>query len=236
MSLSGYGGYAYGVTQAAALARALGEPAVSVLELGVAGGQGLLELERLALAAQGTAVAVTGFDLGTGLPEPADYRDLPYVWRGGFFAMDERRLRASLRFAELRLGDIAVTAGEFLAEGGPPVGFAAFDLDYCSSTLAAMRALLGGPAGRFLPRVLCYFDDTVGPHEEMHCEFTGALAAIGEFNAGSAARKVGRLSGLRYKPGVPDAAWTEGMYVAHLFDHPRYCDYVHPGDDRQLPL
>ena len=228
--------YAYGVGQAAALARALGEPAITVLELGVAGGAGLLELEHLAASETRVNVHAVGFDRGTGMPAPVDYRDLPYVWRAGHYAMDETALRRRLTSAELRAGDVAGTLPRFLAEGPPPVGFIVFDLDYYSSTAAALAALATAPVGRFLPRVLCYFDDTVGPNEELHSEFTGELLAITEFNDASLRRKVAPVHGLGTKPGINGAQWAQGMHALHLFDHPRYCDYVHPEPDRQLPL
>ena len=55
--------YAYGVLQAAFLGAAMSENAVSALELGVAGGNGLVELERLATEISvdfGLEIAVAG--------------------------------------------------------------------------------------------------------------------------------------------------------------------------------
>jgi hypothetical protein len=231
--------YGYGLLQAAFLAQRLGVPAFSALELGVAGGNGLMALERLAAdigRRHGLTAAITGFDLGTGMPPPLDYRDSPYAWQPGFFAMDEELLRSRLTAAELVLGHIAATGRAFLARQPPPVGFISFDLDYYSSTAAAMTALLEAQPERYLPRVLCYFDDTVGPHEELHCEFTGELLAISEFNQRHADRKLARINGLGRKlAGIGDW-WVEGIYVLHLFGHPRYNDYVYPDPDRQFPL
>ena len=59
--------YAYGVYSAADLARRVGLDAVQVIEFGVAGGQGLLALEKISsLAARhfGMRIHVTGFDSG----------------------------------------------------------------------------------------------------------------------------------------------------------------------------
>lgn len=236
---NGFPQYAYGLLQAAFLAGALNQPAVSALELGVAGGNGLMELERLAarIGAEGAPqIDVTGFDLGSGMPTPVDHRDLPWMWSAGFFKMDEELLRSNLRTARLVIGDIAETGPRFLAGEPAPIGFISFDLDYYSSTTAAFAALLDAPADRFLPRVLCYFDDTVGPHEELHCEFSGELLAIAEFNSAHPNRKIAKVNGLRPKmPEITDA-WVEGIYVLHLFDHPQYNSYVHPERDRQFPL
>ena len=228
----GYEPYAYGFDQAARLARTLGEPSFAIAELGVAGGNGLAALERLA-SGQDMPVTVTGFDTGTGLPAPVDYRDLPYLWRGGHFGMNQAALRECTD-AELVLGDVGETAPAWLARQVLPVGFLAFDLDYYSSTTRALSGLLTGPPERYLPRVWCYFDDTVGGDEEIHSEHTGVLAAIAEFNAAHTGRKLAQPNGLRWKLGGTPAAWVEGMYVLHLFTHPRYCEYLHDGRDRQV--
>src|SRR5258708_12883883 len=82
--------YAYGTFHAARQAHALGLGAITVIEVGVAGGRGLLALESHARAVEGLLgikIDVFGFDLGSGLPEPRDYRDMPYVWRSAFFAV-----------------------------------------------------------------------------------------------------------------------------------------------------
>lgn len=230
--------YGYGIVQAVALARALGHARMRAVELGVAGGNGLLaleELSRLHSAPSGVEIGVTGVDLGTGMPQPIDYRDMPYVWQRSFFRMDEALLRRRLTTAELVVGDVAVVGPELLKKR-EPLGFIAFDLDYYSSTSRAMASLLTGPADAYLPRVICYFDDTVGPHHEMHSELTGELLAIKEFNANHSQRKLTKLNGLRYKVLPNDGPWVEGIYVLHLLDHPRYCDYIYPVADRQLPL
>jgi len=230
--------YGYGVVQAAALAARLQIPAVSVLELGVAGGNGLVRLQQLSreYGPAGVRLDVCGFDRGSGMPTPVDYRDTPCIWQPGFFQMDEVALRQRLVEAELLLGDIAEIGPRFLAADPAPVGFISFDLDYYSSTSAAMAALLDGASERYLPRVVCYFDDTVGPHHEMHSPFTGELLAIEEFNAASENRKIAPIRGLRYKLSPHDGAWMPGMHVLHLFDHPRYNDYIYPVADRQFPL
>lgn len=231
--------YAYGMLMATRLASALGVDRISVLELGVAGGNGLLEMERLAVVLEnyyGVALDVFGFDLETGMPPPLDYRDSPYAWQGGFFRMDQEALRKRLMRAELLLGDIGDTGPPFLASLSSPIGFVSFDLDYYSSTLAAFGALLTGSEERYLPRVLSYFDDTVGPHDELHSEFTGELLAISEFNATHADRKIAKINGLAAKLHPMVGQWIEGIHVAHLFDHRMYSRYVYPEADRQFPL
>jgi hypothetical protein len=175
--------YGYGLHQAARQADALGMSTISAFELGVAGGNGLITLESLAAevtAVTGVQIEVYGFDAGGGMPNPVDYRDLPYVWQPGFFAMDADALRARLQRARLVLGDVRETIPTFVERGTfAPVGFISFDLDYHSSTVHAFE-LLDVPPELRLPRVLCYFDDVIGDDWELHSPYTGELAAIAD--------------------------------------------------------
>jgi len=217
--------YLWPLIHATHAARALGIPKITAIEFGVAGGNGLLALERAAAAAtdlSGTDVEIVGFDTGGGMPAPSDPRDAPFLIEPSYFEMDEAALRARLRSAQLVLGPVAETVPEWAAGGHAPIGFIAFDLDYYSSTLAAFGVLQGDPV-RMLPRVPCYFDDLFGYG---WTDFMGVRAAIDEFNAANAQRKIGKIHGLRFE--LPAAEfhkpWHEKIYLAHLFDHPRYAD------------
>jgi hypothetical protein len=78
--------YGYCVYQAALLAKKMNYQRISVLEFGVAGGQGLLNLEYQARQVEellSIQIDIYGFDTGEGLPKPSDYRDLPYHWKEG---------------------------------------------------------------------------------------------------------------------------------------------------------
>ena len=218
--------YTWSVLHAASIAARTGRERVSVLEFGVAGGNGLIALERAALAAErelGVSIEVYGFDTGEGLPEPRGNLDAPFLMDRGDFPMDRERLEARLSRAKLVLGDVRDTIPSFLDQGAAAeVGFISFDLDYHSSTEDALAILLAG-ADRLLPRVLCYFDDT---HGYPWGEFNGALLAIAEYNAAPSERRLARLEGLRYLlPRTElEQRWPDAMYVAHAFDHPRYAE------------
>jgi hypothetical protein len=217
--------YGYSVYQAAQLARKLGHPRISAIEFGVAGGNGLIALERHAKQVEketGVAVSIYGFDTGAGMPAPTDYRDLPYMWQEGYFAMDPAQLRARLTSAQLVLGPVEHTVAGFVAQHQPaPIGFISFDLDYYSSTVAALR-LLEADHRYFLPRVVCYLDDISGDIDYAYNEFTGELLAVKEFNDTHADIKVSRVHGLRYaKPHIP-RSWHDQIFVAHRFTHPDY--------------
>jgi hypothetical protein len=193
------------------------------MEFGVAGGNGLVALEIAADHAErrlGTRVEVAGFDTGSGLPPPLDERDTPYVHHEGDFPMDEPALRARLQRADLVLGLVRDSVRDFVASGPPPIGFLAFDLDYYSSTMDAL-SLFEGDSSVFMPRVLCYFDDVLG---YPWAEFNGERLAINEFNQANTSRRISRIHALRYMLPRSElhAAWPDAMYVAHVFDHPRY--------------
>jgi hypothetical protein len=220
--------YAYGVQQGALLAKALGIPRISVIEFGVAGGNGLIELEKVAAAASaaiGVGIDVYGFDRGEGLPNAPDYRDLPYTWQKGFFKMDVPALKARLTTAQLVLGDIGDTLPKFLSRGDiAPVGFIADDLDYYSSTVDCLK-IFDAEDEKLLPRVLCYFDDIVGEEHVLQNDEVGELLAVREFNEAHANTKIKPINGLATKRAVP-AAWTESMFAMHRFNHKLYNRYV----------
>lgn len=110
----------------------------------------------------------------------------------------------------------------FLARAPAPIGFVSWDLDYYSSTIAAFQ-LLEAAADVLLPRIVSYFDDIMGLTFGDH---VGERTAITEFNATHLARKVSPIYGLRFTLPWPvsESQWSEMMYLAHLFDHPRFGD------------
>lgn len=226
--------YAFGVLHAAQEAKALGYSAVTVTEFGVAGGNGLMALENHARAVEtevGIRIDVVGFDSGAGLTPPSDYRDAPFLWAQGDFAMDEEGLRSRLTKATLVLGDVRSTVKEYMAsrDGSSPVGFAAFDLDLWSSTVGAFDVFRGEAQG-CLPRVWCYFDDIVTMIDDI-----GVPLAISDFNREDAPRRIRHPWMLRNN--VPfQAPWADQMFQAHLFDHPAYVRMVAAPSDRELPL
>lgn len=225
-----YPAYGYGTYQAALQARALGIGGISVIEFGVAEGDGLLMLEYIAEAVSkelDIKIDVYGFDRGAGLPLPVDYRDLPYLWQPGFFAMDVEKVRKRLRTASLIIGDVCETVPNFIEQERPsPIGFVAFDLDYYSSTMEAFRLFEAG-SNFFLPRVFCYFDDCIGSDREIHSQYTGELLAIVEFNGRYSDRKIAKIHGLTYKRPIP-SGWNDKMFVFHYFSHSLYENYISP--------
>jgi hypothetical protein len=219
--------YGYCVYHAAALARKLGYPRISVIEFGVAGGNGLLNLEyhaqRIAVLF-GIDIEIYGFDTGHGLPASADYRDLPYHWQEGFYSMDIPGLTKRLHKARLVLGDVKSTAQTFFSEYAPaPIGAMMHDLDYYSSTINALKILDGG-MDHFLPRTFCYFDDIIGGDVELYSDYTGERLAINEFNKTHEYIKIANpyhlLCGRVVEP------WHHQIRICHFLQHERYGAFV----------
>jgi hypothetical protein len=210
--------YLIGVLHAARRAIREGVGAISVIEFGVAGGNGLLALEREAEAVEeelGVSIKVYGFDNGpAGLPSfIGDHRDHPDKWKPGDFPMDEPLLRSKLGpRSTLILGNVEETVPRFFDDPTvPPVGFVAFDLDLYSSTAHALR-VLSMPGRRTLDHVPLYFDDT--EHSISH-RFAGELLAIDEFNRANDHVKIDLWRGIAGARPFPEASFLRKMYMAH---------------------
>jgi hypothetical protein len=229
--------YLWSLLHCARIARALRVPRISVLELGVAGGSGLVALEEGATSVSailGVSIEVHGFDTGKGLPPPLDHRDAPYLVAAGQFQMDVEALRARLRSARLHIGPVRDTIPAFQELDAAPVAFAALDLDYYSSSRDALR-LFEAPPERLMPRVLVYVDDALGyPWGESN----GVRLAIREFNERHGHRVLDRIEGLKYTlpASERDRRWAQSMWVAHVHDHPRYAEDEDVSFGSSLPL
>jgi len=210
--------YLLGVLTGAQQALKQGQKEMSAIEFGVAGGRGLLALEREAAAVEaalGVRIKVYGFDMGsTGLPSfVGDHRDHPDRWKPGDYPMDEAKLRARLtNRTTLILGNVRDTVPAFFntANAGA-LGFVSFDLDLFSSTRDALM-LFTSPEKRMLWHVPLYFDDigTLSSHR-----FAGELLAIEEFNAAEFTVKIDQWRGVKWKRPFPEAAFLDKLYVAH---------------------
>ena len=224
--------FAQGVLQAAEMAARLRIPAIAIAEFGVAHGDGLVALEQIAREVEQetkVGIQIYGFDTGEGMPEETGYRDLPYIWRKSMYKMDvasvERRLTSR---SKLVLGNVRDTVPLWLKSQAAPLGFISFDMDFYSSTVDALQ-IFEGPDERFLPRVLCYFDDIHSASMQYHCKDVGELAAIEDFN--SAPNRNHRIRPINgFKRGLLwEPEWADSMLMYHRFDHARYNDYVGGG-------
>ena len=142
----------------------------------------------------GLGVDVYGFDTGTGLPKPEDYRDLPNLYTESSFRMDVEGLKKRLKKAQLILGLVEHTVKKLIDSRAAPVAFVSIDLDYYSSTMQALK-LLEADQARLLPRIHFYFDDIMGL---TFSEYNGERLAIADFNASHTMRKISPIYGLRH--------------------------------------
>ena len=210
--------YLLGVLGAADEARAQGVPRISVLELGVAGGNGLVALQNFAAKVEadtGVGISVFGFDAGGGISTAptGDYRDHPDRYQQGDFPMDEARLRARLSDrTTLILGDVAETLPRSAADTlSDSLGFVAVDIVLYSSTKNALNALFG-KRRNILLRVPLYLDDINGFWTH---RWAGELLAVEKFNRGHSGVKIDVWHRpFRTRP-FPEEEWVQKMYVAH---------------------
>lgn len=214
--------YAFPILYAADLASRHGIRRLTLIEFGVANGDGLRNMCRIAnrtTKATGVEFNVVGFDTGMGMPPPIDYRDLPEVWHAGMYKMNQAAVQSSLpNSARLILGDVKQTVPAALSEitADAPIGFIALDVDYYSSAKSAL-AIFNGKPEQYLPLVSLYLDDI----DADYCTpWTGELLAVNEFNQQSDTRKIAPFTLLRSKRIFKNTQWIDRMYAAHIHDHP----------------
>lgn len=191
---------------------------ISVIEFGVAGGNGLVALQSEAEAVEretGIGIKVYGFDAGPqGLPSfIGDYRDHPDAWQPGDYPMDESALRSRLTDrTTFILGNVRDTVpGFFKNFQPPPIGFVSIDLDLYSSTREALQ-IFRLQDKRMLWHVPVYFDDI---EFLFNHKFAGELFAIDEFNEDSAQVKIDKWYGVSIGRPFPERPFLEKLYVAH---------------------
>ena len=222
--------YAYCMYHAADLAARLGISKISILEFGVAGGNGLVALERIAAGMRAERklpvdFEIYGFDTGQGMPPPEGAEDLPYWFRESQYHMDESGLRERLTEASLEIGNVRDTVPAFLARGtAAPIGAVLIDVDYWSSTIDCLRIFdCEEIAARFLPRVHVYLDDILGQQLEMYGPFNGMLKAVNDFNDTHDDKKIHLNQNLLTHGHLE---YRYQIYYAHLFQHPDYATYI----------
>ena len=224
-----YPPYAYGMYCSALQARALGQSTITALKFGVAAGQGLLQMESYAdqiKDALGVEFNIYGFDLGTGLPKSDDYRDQIYFWQEGDFRQDRDLLKQKLKNAEVIYGDVKDTVAKFFSNRAlAPIGFIAFDLDFFSSTQAALL-IFNSNEKNYLPRVECYFDDVNSSELLCASSETGVLRAISMFNEENKKKKILKKEGVEAFRRFPCPGWNNSMFIFHNFLHTSYNKHI----------
>ena len=230
--------YGWCTYYAAKEARALGYKSMTVVEFGVAGGNGLVNLcqhKRDIQKELGIEILVVGFDSGTGLPASQDSRDLLYFWPSGSFEMDRAALEKCIAGqADLVLGDVATTVESWRPREDAPLGAIMFDLDFYTSTMAAFGVLL---QSNILPRVWCYFDDIRGYPGNAYTDSIGEREAIKQFNRAPKRQDLNdHLSPAYVFKGLPMEPWHADIYLYHRLSHAAYNTCLSTEDKQQLSL
>ncbi|MDE5696524.1 MAG: CBS domain-containing protein [Lachnospiraceae bacterium] len=174
--------YAECIYKMAEEAKQLGISRFSVIEFGVASGNGLITAEFYAKEISrllNVEIEVYGFDNASGLPNIEDYRkEAGWIWFEGLFnVMDVEKTKKRLRFAKLILGDIDQSLKTFIQDYHPaPIGVMFVDVDRYASTCSILHFLEQNDK-YFMPRIQMYFDDIVDWTDSI-----GEHLAVKEFN------------------------------------------------------
>ena len=230
--------YGWCMYHAAEEAKKLGYKAMTVAEMGVAGGDGLVALCQHRKEIQkvfGIEIVVVGFDTGTGLPSTGDSRDLLYCWPAGSFEMDRDALEKRVAGqAQLVLGDVSTTTSQWTPDPAAPLGAIMFDLDYYTSTMSAFGLLT---KHQVLPRIWCYFDDILGYPDNAYTDNIGVREAIREFNLNPERKAFNdHLSPAYTFRGMEPEGWHGLIYLYHRLSHPEYNTCLSTGGKHQLSL
>jgi hypothetical protein len=215
-------------------AKKLGYNEVSVLELGVAGGNGIIALEKYKKKIQNflnIKINIYGFDSGEGLPKTNYIEDVPYVWKAGDFKVDKNILNSKIT-SKIFIGDIKNTVEKFADIKPKNIISIFFDLDLYSSTKDFLNQIT--KIEKFLcPRVYCYFDDVFSPNYYLN-QFNGESLAINEFNNENKNIKIGfsldNINDFKF----PLA--KNMLFLLHKFDHCDYTKYIGHDDESSLSI
>lgn len=201
-------------------AKKLGYKEISVLELGVAGGNGIISLERYKKKIEkitGVKINIFGFDYGEGLPISNNKFDLPFFWSGGDYKVDKEKLKKKTN-SKIFFGGINKTFQLFIETNPHTISAIFFDLDYYTSTKSFLDQIEKNK-DFFSPRVYCYFDDVFSLNHHIN-EHNGERLAIKEFNNENNEIKIGKslanLNDFKFPLGA------DKLFVLHNFTHKDY--------------
>ena len=206
----------------------LGFNEISVVELGVAGGNGIksiLKYKRKIEKILDIKINIVGFDTGTGLPNSDLKEDLPYFWKQGDYTninlKDLEKEDSSIKIYE---GNISSTIDKYISENKIKIGLIFFDLDLYSSTKLFLDKIPALSEKKLLlPRVFCYFDDLFVADYTLN-DINGEPLAIKEFNNQFKKIKLGKTFDHITDFKFPLAKGQ--IYTLHDFDNENYNKYI----------
>ena len=206
----------------------LGHRKIDVIELGVAGGNGiksLLNYKKKIENILNIKINIIGFDSGSGLPTVNNKKDLPFFWKEGDYTnrnLNElEKINDNLRIYE---GNISSTITDYISHNSNKIGLILFDLDLYTSTKIFLDNITKlSENNLLLPRVFCYFDDLF--IADYHLDDTnGEPFAIKEFNDNNENLKLGKTFDHINDFKFPLAKGQ--VYTLHDFNNSDYNKYI----------
>ena len=206
----------------------LGFNEINVVELGVAGGNGIksiLKYKRKIEKILDIKINIVGFDTGTGLPNSDLKEDLPYFWKQGDYTnINLKGLEKEDSSIKIYEGNISSTIDKYIFENKIKIGLIFFDLDLYSSTKLFLDKIPALSEKKLLlPRVFCYFDDLFVADYTLN-DINGEPLAIKEFNNQFKKIKLGKTFDHITDFKFPLAKGQ--IYTLHDFENENYNKYV----------
>jgi hypothetical protein len=219
--------YAFGVFFSSSIASQLGYKKISLFEFGCWEGEGLLDLEHYSAEIEklfNIEIEIYGFEGGTGMPPPVDYKDRVYQYSEGEMKTTKKSSLNSLKRSKLIYGNFKETVPDFIKNNKfAPIGALFNDADYFSSTKDSFKIF---DHDNKLPKVFLYFDDL-----NFSSNFTGELGAINDFNQTNKS-KIETVPELSETMSLYWKKWNflaKRFYLLHNFEHPKYNErYINP--------
>ena len=215
-------------------AKKLGYEEVTVLELGVAGGNGIISLEKYKNkieALYNIKINVYGFDSGEGIPQSNSEFDLPFHWKQGDFKTDKKKLQSTTT-SKIIYGDVKNSLDEFIKYQPKNIIAIFFDMDLYTSTKNFLKQI-DKLQNYLCPRVYCYFDDIFNPNHWIN-KHVGEQLAIEEFNYENKNLKIGLAPDNINDFKFPLAKGQ--LFMLNHFNHPDYKKYVGFEGERTLSI
>ena len=206
----------------------LGFNEIDIIELGVAGGNGIksiLKYKRKIEKILKIKINIIGFDSGTGLPKSGIKEDLPFFWKqGDYTSSNIKNLENEDKCIKIFEGNISLTLDQYISENKSKIGLIIFDLDLYSSTKIFLDKIPElSKRNLLLPRVFCYFDDLFVADYVLN-DVNGEPLAIKEFNNQFENLKLGKTF-----DHITDFKFPLGkglIYLLHDFKNKDYDRYI----------
>ena len=206
----------------------LGLNEINIIELGVAGGNGiksLLKYKKKVEKVLNIKINILGFDSGSGLPKTNKKEDLPFFWKQGDYTNQNiKDLEKNDQSIKIYEGNISSTLDNFTSENKVKIALILFDMDLYSSTKIFLDKIPELSQKKLLlPRVFCYFDDLFVADYSLN-DINGEPLAISEFNINNKDLKLGKT--LDHISDFKFPLAKGQVFMLHDFNNEDYNRYI----------